>query len=30
MEPYNYLEREQKALDENKAKLRVLADPEDA
>lgn len=30
MEPYNYLEREQKALDENKAKLRVLADPEEA
>lgn len=27
MEPFNYLEREQKALDENKAKLRVLVEP---
>jgi deoxycytidylate deaminase len=27
MEPFNYLEREQKALDENKAKLRVLTEP---
>jgi deoxycytidylate deaminase len=27
MEPFNYLEREQKALDESKAKLRVLAEP---
>jgi hypothetical protein len=26
MEPYNYLEREQKALDEHKAKLRALTD----
>jgi deoxycytidylate deaminase len=26
MEPYSYLEREQKALDENKAKLRVLTE----
>jgi deoxycytidylate deaminase len=28
MEPYNYLEREQKALDENKAKLTKLAPKE--
>ena len=28
MEPYNYLEREQKALDENKAKLRILTKKE--
>jgi deoxycytidylate deaminase len=26
MEPYSYLEREQKALDENKAKLRILTE----
>jgi deoxycytidylate deaminase len=29
MEPYNYLEREQKALDEHKAKLRALTDKGD-